>query len=136
MNKTAADVTALLETRLSEVRDEAGRVERALGHLTSEGDNGGSPRATPNGQRISRRSGRGRSRSEETSRGSRKGKRAARGQRQDELLKAIGRMGGAGPNELAVAIGIGTPQVYGLLRQAEGRRLIRKNGQGFEIVEG
>lgn len=118
------DVSALIERRLVAIEEEAGRLRRALSHLDPSGNGGG------------RRQGRRRSTAPRPAAPPAGGshKRAAPGQRQDELVDAIQKMPGASPGELADAIGIGSTQVYGMVRSLEGKGRIVKSGQGFTVA--
>ena len=119
----------LIESRLAEIEAETNKLERAVASL---GEGSVTPRrgrgrpkkpgasATPSRPRR----GPGKRRSP---------KRARRGQRQAELLAAIKKMSGASAAELADAIGIGSNQVYGLIRKAEADGQIEKKGQGFAL---
>ena len=44
-------------------------------------------------------------------------------------------MPGASPNELADAIGVGSTQVYGMVRSLEAKGEIEKKGQGFAVLD-
>ena len=124
---TADDATSLIQARLVEIEDEAWKSSPGAGAPGFEWGRAAPSRAVT-GSKSSRAKPAGRSR--------RAGKRARRGERQQQLLMTIKKMRGASPNELADAMGIGSTQTYGLLRQAEGKGLIVKKGQGFEIVKG
>jgi hypothetical protein len=105
----------LIENRLEEIDREAARLRRALAHL----DPSASKRRQVRPQSTRRRTGK---------------KRAARGEREKQLLDTIEKMPGASPNELADTMEIVAPQVHGLLRKAESKKMIVKKGQGFALV--
>ena len=114
------EIRDLLETRLAVLKDEAGRLERALEAL-------GPARTQPR-------------RAATTARGSSKSprrykrKRAPRGERQRQMIEAIQKMPGATPLELADSIGVRSTQGHGLIRSLEGKGKIKKKGQGFEVI--
>jgi hypothetical protein len=118
------DVRRLIESRLTEIDEEARRLRRALEHLSGSVGGGGVGRAPRSARSPSRAGVSGQAR----------GKRAARGERQRQLLQVIPKMRGASVNELADAMGIGSTQVHGLARKAEEKGLIIKKGQGFEVI--
>lgn len=109
------DARVLLESRLAAIEKEAGKIRRALEHL--------SPTSRPTSRRSSgsarRRGGR---------------KRVARGERQRQLVAAIEKMPAATPLELADALGVSSTQVHSVVRSLEGKSRIKKKGQGFEVI--
>jgi hypothetical protein len=116
-------VEKLIRERLAELGDEERRLERALEHLSANGDGRASePR-------------RRRSTAPRSSAGAPRGaKRAAPGERQRQLVDAVRKMPGASVNELADAIGVGSTQVYGMVRSLESKGEIRKKAQGFVVL--
>jgi len=118
----------LIESRLTEIRDETSKLERALTHL-GEGDVEPRPRrkvsaaGTPTRPKSKRRAGSG----------AKATKRASRGQRREELLAAIEATPGARPSELAETIGVRPTQVSVLIAKARAERLIVRSGKGYEL---
>lgn len=113
------EIRDLIEKRLVELEDEAGKLRRALDQLTptrGRGRSAGSGNASAVSTRRPRR------------------KRAAPGERQRQLIDAIRRMPGATANELAHALDLGPTQIYGLVRSLEKKRTIRKKGHGFKVL--
>jgi sugar-specific transcriptional regulator TrmB len=122
------EIRNLINTRLAQIEEESGRLQRALEQLAPTAGQG--RRENSGGRRKFKVPAR---RPARVPRGP-KAKRAARGERQRQLLDAIKKMPGASPNELADAVGVGSTQVYGMLRSLEGKGEIKKKGQGFKIV--
>jgi sugar-specific transcriptional regulator TrmB len=115
------DVEDLIRRRLTELADEERRLTRALEHLSPN---------SPSRQRHRRKA-----TAPRASAGAPRGtKRAAPGERQRQLVTAIKEMPGARPNELADAIGVGSTQVYGMVRSLEAKGQIEKKGQGFTAI--
>jgi sugar-specific transcriptional regulator TrmB len=113
------EIRDLIEERLVELEDEAGKLSRALDQLTPTRGRGRSASSGNTSAVSSRRPRR---------------KRAAPGERQRQLIEAIGKMPGATANELAHALDLGPTQIYGLVRSLEKKKAIRKKGQGFEVL--
>jgi hypothetical protein len=126
---SADRAASLIQSRLAEIEDEAGRLRRVLEHLDPGRGGRSRSRRSPGPNRSSKSSG-----SKSAGRSRRSSKRAGRGERQKQLLATIKTMRGASANELADAMGVGATQVYGLLRQAESKGLIAKKGQGFRVT--
>jgi hypothetical protein len=91
------EIRNLLETRLSDIEKESGRLRRALDALGADHARGRRPGPPKPSRRV-------------------KGKRAGRGERQRELVETIGKMSGASPSELADAIGVSSTQVHAMAR--------------------
>jgi hypothetical protein len=127
MSETSEAVRQLLQERLEEIRKEAASLERALRGL---GKNTPSRRRTPRSATASAKPAR------PAVRKRRRSKRAPRGQRQEQLLAAIKQNPGARPAELARLIKVNPPQVHGLLRKAQARKLIAKQGEGYRVKAG
>lgn len=113
----------LIQQHLAGLDDEEWRLRRALEHFSSDGH--GSARTPRRRRATALRSALG------APRGTR---RAALGERQRQLVAAIKKMPGASPNELADAIGVGSTQVYGMVRSLEGKGEINKKGQGLAVA--
>ena len=104
----------VLESRLKEIEDEAGKLRSAL---TSLGAASSKPARAPERRTTIRA-----------------GKRAPRGQRRQEFLAAVKASPGATAAELGKMIGISTNQAY-----AVGQRLLKdgqlkKKGKGYRIA--
>jgi hypothetical protein len=118
------EVEGLIQQRLVEIGEEEWRLRCAVDHLQSNGDG------------HARKPRRRRATAPRTSAGLPRGtKRAAPGERQRQLVDAIKKMPGASPNELADAIGVGSTQIYGMVRSLEAKGEIKKKGQGFAVVD-
>jgi sugar-specific transcriptional regulator TrmB len=122
------EIRNLIDTRLSEIEDEAGRLQRALEHLEPRRRRGRP--AGSAGRRGSKAQGRPPAKVPRLP----KAKRAARGERQRQLVAAIKKMPGASPGELADAIEVGSTQAHRMIRSLEGKGTIKKKGQGFKVV--
>jgi hypothetical protein len=107
MSQTTEQVKTLLHKRLDEIRDEQRRLEQALREL-----GGGSKPAQR--RRAS-------------------GKRAPRGQRKEEFLAALAGGGTLKASEIAKKLGVTPNQIYGLARQLQRDKLIRKTKTGFKL---
>lgn len=118
---TAEDIEKRLQDRLDELHDEERRIRRALEHLSTRDR----PRRTSPRSATAPRA---------SSQSRRTGKRAAPGERQRQLLNAITQMSGASASELADALGVVSPQVYGMLRSLEAKGRVEKKGQGFVVI--
>lgn len=110
MSDAIASARALMERRLEEIAEEAGRLERALGHLRS-------PRTSP-GDREPRRN---------------SGKRAPRGQRAEQFMAFVKENPKAGGAEIARAIGAQPSQVYALAGRLEKLGKISKGNNGYRV---
>jgi hypothetical protein len=121
----------MIESRLSEIRDEESKLQRALAHL-GEGDVGPRSRRPPR-----RASAAGASTPPKSKRRAasemKPTKRAPRGQRRDELLAAIKATPGARPSELAETIGVRPTQVSVLIAKARAEKLIVRSGSGYAL---
>lgn len=124
----SVEIRDLIESRLSEIDDEAGRLQRALDQLTPRRRPGRPAGSAP--RRGSKAPGRPPAKLPRRP----KAKRAARGERQRQLVDAIKKMPGASPNELADAIKVGSTQAHRMIRSLEGKGEIKKKGQGFKVV--
>jgi sugar-specific transcriptional regulator TrmB len=117
------EVENLIRRRLAELGDEERRLQRALELLS------------PNGAARPRKPGRRNATAPRASTATPRGaKRAAPGERQRQLVDAIRKMPGASPNELADAIGVGSTQVYGMVRLLQAKGEIERKGQGFVVI--
>jgi hypothetical protein len=99
----------VIETRLHELEDEAGRLRDVLTNLDGE---------KPARSRTVRRS---------TTR------RAPRGQRQRQLLAAVKKNPGAPISEIAKNIGVSPQQLYPIASRLHQKGAIRKRGKGYVI---
>jgi hypothetical protein len=126
------DARSLIRSRLADLDVEAKQLERALAGLGRGSRHG---RRLPGGPAKGVSAEAPASRKPKSRASGKPGgaKRAKRGQCQEELLAAIKKMRGASPAELADAIGIGSNQVYGLIRKAEADGRIKKKGQGYVL---
>jgi sugar-specific transcriptional regulator TrmB len=122
------EIRKLIDTMLSEIEEEAGRLRRALEHLEPRRRRGRP--AGSGGRRGPKASGRPPAKAPRLP----KAKRAARGERQRQLVDAIKKMPGASPGELADAIEVGSTQAHQMIRSLEGKGEIKKKGQGFKVV--
>jgi hypothetical protein len=111
----------LLKRRITDIRGEELRLQRALAHLDGGSTNGGRAKARGRGRRTS------------APKRAATRKRAPRGQRREQLLVALKEKPGSRPSELARAIGVKPAQIYALIRSARTERLIVKKGKGFVL---
>lgn len=131
MTDTLDAARQLIESRLSEIRDEESKLERALAHL-GKGDVG--PRSRRPRRRASGASVSNPPKSKRRADSEMKPtKRARRGQRREELLAAIKATPGARPSELAETIGVRSAQVSVLIGKARAEKLIVKRGDGYTL---
>jgi DNA-binding transcriptional ArsR family regulator len=138
VSETIDDARHLIETRLAEIRAEAGQLERALAGLGKEtarrpGRRGPRSRRTGTAPAkvVSATSGRRATPRRRSAPRRKAAKRAARGERREQVLAAIAASPGARPSELAAAIGIRPTQVSVLIAKLRGEGLIVKSGKGY-----
>lgn len=124
----SVEIRDLIESRLREIDDEAGQLQRALEQLTPRRRPGRPAGSAP------RRGSKAPSRPPAKVPRRPKAKRAARGERQRQLVDAIKKMRGASTGELADAIEVSSTQAHQMIRSLEGKGEIKKKGQGFVIV--
>jgi hypothetical protein len=127
VSKTIDDARRLIESRLAEIRTEAGQLERVLSAL---GETSASRPRRKVTKTVNAASDKGR-RSPRS--GPAAGRRATRGQRGRQLLAEIEESPGARPSELAESIGIRPTQVSVLLAKARADKLIVKSGKGYAL---
>jgi len=110
MSETIDAARKLITDRLSAIEAEAVQLQRALKSM-GERDGG-------------RSRGAGKPRRKRAPSKRRRRAQARRGQRREQLLAVIGAKPGARPSELATEIGVSPSQVHGLIRKAQGERLV------------
>jgi sugar-specific transcriptional regulator TrmB len=132
VSESTERASALIASRLEEIKDEAASLERALRALAPEirprrakGRRVTAAQAGVNGAATRRPSSSRRSR-----------RRAAPGQRREELLAAIKAKPGATVPDLSEAIGIPRTQVHRLIARARAERLVAKDGDGYRLKGG
>jgi hypothetical protein len=105
----------LIESRLREIEDEAGALQRALGSL---GEGASKPKAAMPKRR--RRKG---------------APRAPRGQRREQFLAAVKGKPGSTAAEVGKAIGVSTNQAYALGQRLLKDKEVKKSGKGFRLAK-
>jgi hypothetical protein len=105
----------LIESRLREIEDEAGSLQRALTSLCPDVGATATPPARP---RRRRRKG---------------GRRAPRGQRREQFLAAVKANPGATAAEIGKTVGISTNQAYALGQRLLKDKEIKKSGKGYAL---
>jgi len=131
IKNAVTEARQLIQSRIAELQEELGHLERALHQLDDVDADGSAKPARGSGKRQRRRKGKESAKGKAPS-GKRR-KRSAPGQRQQQLLDAIKDNPGAGGSKLAKAIGIQPGQVYGLLRKAQADKSIVKEGKGYRL---
>lgn len=106
---------ALIESRLREIKEEAGSLRRAFVSLGDGADSrkGGTPKRR-------RRKG---------------GRRAPRGQRQEQFLAAVKAKPGSTAADLGKEVGISTNQAYALGQRLLKASELKKSGKGFRLAK-
>ena len=124
MASTPIDQAAsLLREQIRTLDEERQKLEQALSALTG----------ASNGARTTRRSTRGPTRG--ARRSSRGRKRAPRGRRQAQVITYLEANPGAGPSQIAKAIGTSPNNVHAALRKGRGDKMIRKQrGGGYALT--
>lgn len=121
MSKTVDEAASLIRSRIKELDDERGQLERALASLTGgrEGRRGpGRPRGASNG----------------SSSPTRRRRRRKGGTRADQAVKLIEANPGIGASDVAKQLGIKPNYMYRVLADLQKEGRIKKDGRAYSAA--